>query len=135
MGRFLGKSETILIAIIDNFKQVNDSFGHLMEDRVIISLADQLINSFLEAGLYRYGGDEFIILNVETEQEYKKQLEEFCNQFLVKSYEEFKMSVTLSIGYTIFFENQLYFESFKQLLLAHALYRSKSLGKYTVSIY
>ncbi|MCF9046682.1 GGDEF domain-containing protein [Acinetobacter nectaris] len=140
IGRFLGKSETILIAIIDidNFKQINDSFGHLMGDRVIISLADQLINSFVEAGLYRYGGDEFIIiLNVETEQEYKKQLEEFCNQFLANSYQEFDMPITLSIGYTILFENQLYFENFKHLLAHadHALYRSKSLGKNTVSIY
>lgn len=134
IGRFLGKSETILIAIIDidNFKQINDSFGHLMGDRVIISLADQLINSFLEAGLYRYGGDEFIIiLNVETEQEYKKQLEEFCNQFLANSYQEFDMPITLSIGYTVLFENQLYLENFKHLLAHadHALYRSKSLGK------
>lgn len=79
--------------------------------------ADQLINSFLEAGLYRYGGDEFIIiLNVETEQEYKKQLEEFCNQFLANSYQEFDMLITLSIGYTVLFENQLYLENFKHLL-------------------
>lgn len=61
----------------------------------------------------------------------KKQLEEFCNQFLANSYQEFDMLITLSIGYTVLFENQLYLENFKHLLAHadHALYRSKSLGK------
>lgn len=139
-GRFLGKSDSILLAIIDidDFKVINDSFGHLMGDRVIIFIAEYFNQFFSHAGLYRYGGDEFIlIMNLEPEQKYQHELEDFSFKFIDACYAEFEMAVTLSIGYTVLFEHQLSLDNFKNLL-AHAdqaLYRSKSLGKNTVSIF
>lgn len=46
---------------LDNFKQVNDSFGHQMGDQVLITTARQLEEAFKEQLITRMGGDEFIV--------------------------------------------------------------------------
>ena len=60
----------LLIALdADNFKHVNDTYGHDMGDRVIIALADCLTNTFRDTDFVcRLGGDEFAVfaLGVET---------------------------------------------------------------------
>ena len=53
----------VLLIDIDNFKQINDTFGHLSGDKVLRALGDLLkskIRPYDSAG--RYGGDEFIII-------------------------------------------------------------------------
>ncbi len=59
------KEEKLCIAFfdLDNFKSINDTFGHAVGDTVLISLAD-IIKETLETNrnAFRYGGDEFIIL-------------------------------------------------------------------------
>lgn len=48
---------------IDNFKFVNDTFGHLVGDKVIVSVANLLVEIFGNKGIVgRYGGDEFVII-------------------------------------------------------------------------
>jgi diguanylate cyclase (GGDEF)-like protein len=48
---------------IDHFKQVNDNFGHLIGDEVLLLLAHQMRGNFrFHDQLYRFGGEEFVIL-------------------------------------------------------------------------
>jgi len=48
---------------IDHFKQVNDNFGHLIGDEVLLLVARILRNTFrFHDRLYRFGGEEFVIL-------------------------------------------------------------------------
>jgi diguanylate cyclase (GGDEF)-like protein len=48
---------------IDHFKRVNDSFGHLIGDEVLLLLARLMTRSFrLHDRLYRFGGEEFLVL-------------------------------------------------------------------------
>ncbi|QDF74686.1 MULTISPECIES: diguanylate cyclase domain-containing protein [Shewanella] len=58
--------ETILALLfldIDNFKQINDKHGHHCGDQLLKVLATRLTQSLRRSdGIYRYGGDEFIIL-------------------------------------------------------------------------
>ena len=64
-----GKSGLLLILDADNFKHVNDTYGHDMGDIVIITLAQCLMNTFRDSDVvYRLGGDEFAVfaLDVET---------------------------------------------------------------------
>ena len=54
---------TMMILDLDNFKQVNDSFGHLSGDFILESIGEGLIKNFSDkAYIGRYGGDEFIII-------------------------------------------------------------------------
>ncbi len=48
---------------IDHFKRVNDNFGHLIGDEVLLLLAQQMRQNFrLDDQLYRFGGEEFVVL-------------------------------------------------------------------------
>ena len=57
-------SDTALIIVdIDNFKQVNDQYGHLVGDDVIRHIAQQLQANVRSTDLVvRYGGDEFVVI-------------------------------------------------------------------------
>jgi len=57
-----GKSPAMIIVDIDNFKQINDHYGHLYGDTVIVSMADALRTVFCDdAAIGRFGGDEFTV--------------------------------------------------------------------------
>ena len=47
---------------INNFKTVNDIYGHQTGDEVLKEFSDILMNTFGREELYRYGGDEFLIV-------------------------------------------------------------------------
>ena len=63
------KSLSLILIDIDNFKQINDVFGHVMGDEVICHLSKmlhQINHSTVWRQAYRYGGEEFIILLTES---------------------------------------------------------------------
>jgi diguanylate cyclase (GGDEF)-like protein len=56
-------SNVIAVLDIDHFKQVNDKFGHIIGDETLIAVANLMKRFFLRDDyLYRFGGEEFIIL-------------------------------------------------------------------------
>jgi diguanylate cyclase (GGDEF)-like protein len=58
-----------LIVDIDNFKQINDLYGHQTGDRILKEVATFLSNSIRETDfLIRYGGDEFLLILIEAGQ-------------------------------------------------------------------
>ncbi len=59
----LGTSLAVIVLDVDNFKQYNDSQGHLSGDRLLVRLARNLEAVFYDAHtISRYGGDEFVVL-------------------------------------------------------------------------
>jgi diguanylate cyclase (GGDEF)-like protein len=53
----------VIVMDVDNFKEFNDSYGHLAGDKLLSRLGDSLRTHFPEAHtLARYGGDEFVVL-------------------------------------------------------------------------
>ncbi len=99
--RMEGKTPAMLIVDIDKFKQVNDHYGHLYGDTVIVSMADALRTVFGEdAAIGRFGGDEFTVflLDVDKEQLEEKivELREVYAQDIAEAEDGHK--VTCSVG-------------------------------------
>ena len=66
LSSFLKEKQTFLIGMLDldNFKGINDTYGHALGDEVLIEIANQLKDKFGEM-IYRFGGDEFCILDTK----------------------------------------------------------------------
>ena len=65
VSRFATKRETTAVVLIDvdDFKQINDRYGHDVGDEVLEQVADAIRrNVRVEDAAFRYGGDEFLIL-------------------------------------------------------------------------
>lgn len=59
---------SILLMDIDEFKNINDQYGHLVGDEVIVKLAKTLTDTCRTTDVIaRYGGDEFVIIMLDTE--------------------------------------------------------------------
>jgi len=88
---------------IDNFKQVNDTHGHLYGDEVLTNIALLMTDSFREYDLlFRYGREEFAAVLMDVDDQTCKQV---LNRFRQKV-ESFEFPhhdhITVSIGYTDF---------------------------------
>lgn len=81
---------SILFIDIDNFKIINDNFGHEVGDEVIITTAERVLRSLRYSDIAcRYGGDEFVVLLHNTKLE---DSEEIASRILENILE------TISIG-------------------------------------
>ncbi len=57
------KTASLVLLDLDHFKKVNDSYGHIMGDEVLIKLSKLLIKYYDDYGVvFRYGGEEFLIV-------------------------------------------------------------------------
>jgi two-component system, cell cycle response regulator len=62
-----GTELALLMLDIDHFKQINDNFGHLAGDQVLVELASAVTNSLrTEDEFARYGGEEFAVILRDT---------------------------------------------------------------------
>lgn len=86
---------------IDDFKFINDMYGHESGDRALQILAESMRKSFPEhAVLGRKGGDEFcIFLDNCTGEEVREKLEQFTKKKRSFWYEGEKVTYTISLGY------------------------------------
>ncbi|MGE5470732.1 MAG: GGDEF domain-containing protein [Bacteroidota bacterium] len=68
-GESDASSHWLAVCDIDHFKRVNDNFGHLIGDEVLIMVAQVMRHSFrFDDQLFRFGGEEFITLLQPTDQ-------------------------------------------------------------------
>ncbi len=121
----------VLMIDADNFKSINDKYGHIAGDKVLIFLA-KLFKKALRDGdrVYRFGGEEFIILLNRTDLEgatlVSERLLNLCrnNKPLFQSQQ---IPVTLSIGMTQIKEGDTLDSVIERS--DTALYRAKNNGK------
>lgn len=125
----------IMMLDIDNFKTINDKYGHIAGDKILIFISNILRKTLRDGDkIFRYGGEEFtVIINRNSDE----QCELIANRLLhlISSnnliYMGQKISVTASIGVT-----KLYEKDTPDSLLSRAdkaLYVSKKSGKNMVS--
>lgn len=102
-----GRSNIVLSVInidLDNFKTINDLWGHYQGDEVLKAFAKQLKDVFRSEVLIRWGGDEFIVLLNENRKEVlEKYLKTLINK--VNEYNErndLPSKINFSYGMAIF---------------------------------
>lgn len=65
-----GRGVAVLFIDLDDFKSINDSYGHDMGDKVLLMVAERLTSSIREQDMVsRWGGDEFVCLLLEVHRE------------------------------------------------------------------
>ena len=93
-----------IILDLDNFKQINDRFGHDCGDNVIKNAAMKINEHFADKGIVaRLGGDEFlVILSDLTPYEVEERLTNFSLMKKSIEYNNQQITYTMSIGYSLF---------------------------------
>ena len=98
-------SFAILIMDLDRFKEVNDTLGHAVGDKLLQQVAKRLVNLLREVDvIVRLGGDEFSVLLTTAQEKHaetiaKKILNEFHNVFIVN---DIPLYIGISIGISVY---------------------------------
>ncbi|ACO04411.1 MAG TPA: bifunctional diguanylate cyclase/phosphodiesterase [Persephonella sp.] len=129
---------SLILIDLDNFKYINDTYGHHIGDIVLKSVADILEASIRDGDLVaRIGGDEFVILLSETELEKALIVAERIRKNLENNklciFEGAVISVSASLGVVEFPTHGTTKEEL-MMVVDNALYRAKDLGKNKVYV-
>ena len=121
----------LLILDIDDFKNINDTYGHVVGDKILIFIANLLRNTLRDGDkVFRYGGEEFVIIlnritGEKCEEIAKRILHTISTNTLL--YKGVSVNVTISIGATKYLKGDE-----PDMIIDRAdkaLYHSKEQGK------
>ena len=128
------KHDLSLIFIdIDNFKVVNDTYGHDLGDKVLIKFSEILKKNIRKTDyLSRWGGEEFIILLTETNASHAALLAEKLKDIIAESPFSHKKRITASFGVSQYLYDDQEKDVFKRA--DNAMYYVKEHGKNAVKI-
>ena len=131
---------SLMMLDIDNFKFVNDTYGHQVGDRVIVSIANTLLEFTRKSDVVcRFGGEEFIVLLPHSDEEMTMIIAENIRRSIENENiildADHTLKVTGSIGIS-----SVDFTKDKNIEVAirnadDALYKVKSSGKNSVAVY
>jgi diguanylate cyclase (GGDEF)-like protein/PAS domain S-box-containing protein len=132
------QSISLVVLDVDNFKRVNDTFGHPAGDRMLRALA-QLLTSNTRAGdvVSRYGGEEFVVVLPGTGAEDAARRAEVWREKFARLQVEYgvdTLNTTLSAGIATYPEHGRTPETLMHSA-DEALYSAKQLGRNRVFVY
>lgn len=125
---------TVITLDLDNFKQVNDMYGHKEGDRALIETASLLKECFPEDFVARLGGDEFIVAQSRsaTEEELRAEISNMMERMITYYRSDDKFSrVTVSAGAAYSMAGEGMYHEIENLIQHSdkALYQAKESGK------
>lgn len=132
LARRAGTSFAILLLDIDHFKKINDSYGHAGGDLVLQHAAD-MVTANVRVGdfVFRYGGEELLVVLVEVDMEQALQVAETIRERFatdtIRVNDTQTTSVTVSIGISTYSGHPDYEKIVKDA--DEALYRAKAEGR------
>ena len=126
------KTFSVFMIDLDHFKEINDNFGHLVGDLVLQAVSKTLVRTFLRKDDFvaRYGGEEFVAICKGTGKDEAQIIGERTRKSVENMTVDVKgvqISVTCSIGFTIFRESDLAHTILERADMA--LYRAKRTGR------
>lgn len=129
---------SLMFIDIDNFKSVNDRYGHLNGSSILSQMAEVFRTTLREVdSIIRYGGDEFIILLIGADPDHAYIVSERLRRIIEQT--EFELDtgkavhLTVSIGVSSYPTHALTKKDIIQLA-DESMYKSKKLGKNKTSI-
>lgn len=131
--KYNGHESVIIILDIDNFKNINDTYGHLVGDKVLEQISGILKENTRKTDIIsRFGGEEFIILMPDTSLDEGSEFAERLRKIIMKkifTVGSFNLRLTASFGVSLL--NNLDNENFEHCysLADRALYLAKRKGK------
>lgn len=127
-----GRQLSVIIADIDDFKDINDQSGHVAGDEAIRSIAGVFTKTLRKSDFVaRWGGDEFIVVAPEASAEHSGRVVERCRGEMSR-YSVYGHNLTMTFGIAEYRSGETV-----DNLLAKAdamLYKGKQLGKNRVMI-
>jgi diguanylate cyclase (GGDEF)-like protein len=129
-------NHAIIMMDIDDFKKVNDTFGHIVGDRVIIDTAKRIKCLFCLADVIgRVGGDEFLICmsRVKNIQEVEPMIANFyadLSEFCINTAEHYPLS--FSIGVAIAHGGDTFEQAYKHADAALYYVKNNKKGHYVI---
>jgi diguanylate cyclase (GGDEF)-like protein len=123
---------TFLMIDIDNFKQFNDRYGHLVGDAILRQVSKTIREMVRQIDFIgRYGGEEISVVLAETNRDQANYAAERIRQAIslevIKVYDE-ELKVTVSIGVSTFPDNASNMQDLIEMA-DQALYLAKETGK------
>lgn len=132
-ARRTGRPFQLIMLDLDDFKLVNDTFGHKLGDRMLREVAGLVHGQLREYDfLARYAGDEFVAIvpdvAMEHVEELRERIEEIVSNFSIQVRGQGRARVGISVGAAVFSKDG---ESLDQLVIAadEEMYRAKSTHK------
>jgi len=128
----------LMIIDLDNFKQINDRFGHMRGDKVLLTATEAIRSCFRDRDIVaRIGGDEFMVLmkDVSNPELINGRCEKMLNSFSSLLGDEALTAITsFSIGVAL---SPAHGTTYEQLFKCadEAMYEAKKQGKNHFSIY
>jgi diguanylate cyclase (GGDEF)-like protein len=135
-----GNPLSVVILDADNFKTMNDTYGHLIGDQILSNLATLCLDNIRSLDIIaRYGGEEFVILMPEASTQDAQKTAERLRKLVAETSMvsgALDVMITISLGVASW-ENQDRELNFNALLARadQALYQSKEMGKNRVSVW
>ena len=114
---------------VDDFKKINDTYGHEFGDKILIKVAECLSGS--HSVLYRLHGDEFVILSHLDKFSLEAYLTSKIEIYKINAFQNYKIETTLSVGITDFYKDK-YEECLKRA--DDFLYKAKKNNKDIIKV-
>lgn len=132
VGRVPGQYFALMIADIDWFKKVNDTFGHETGDEVLMEVSELLTEYFGRAQVVRFGGEEFVVgIWYQQEADLRKKLDGLYARLAAQTFTRKEVVISLSLGCSYYRPAQLHGWLLSGMLRAAdcELYKAKGNGR------
>ena len=94
------KRVSIGMSDMDNFKHINDVYGHVVGDKVLRQVSKLLLEDEPEIWCFRYGGDEFMFITDRSEEYLREVLEQWSKKIEETKFDDVEEKISVSIGVT-----------------------------------